>query len=144
MIISSFDLIASDVILHKEAIVSRIGITESRLIACAIIGSVFYLMGFPTLVWTLAQPLSSNAPFQSMNDILPNFLDTLAIVLGVTMVPGAVLGIAGALISSKTRLAANSVLYSVELGDTGLSSAVSHVPLNGKVTDSTLQDKVLH
>ena len=145
LLITVIPVVASDVILHKEAIVSRIGIAESRVIACALIGSVFYLMGFPVLVWTLAQPLSGNAPFQSMYDILPKFLDTLPIVLGVTMVPGAVMGIAGALISSKTGLAAaDSVLHSVKLGDTGFSSAVSHVIHNGKVIDPTLKDMVLH
>jgi hypothetical protein len=38
----------------------------------AIVGSVFYIIGFPMLVWTLAEPVIVT-PFGSMAEILPNF-----------------------------------------------------------------------
>jgi hypothetical protein len=73
---------------------------ESIIIPGAIIGSAFYLIGFPILVWTLAQPFS-NTSFQSYNDIIPAFLNTLPIVLVTTLVSGSALGVIGSIISTK-------------------------------------------
>jgi hypothetical protein len=69
------------------------------IISGAIIGSMFYMLGYPMLPMTFAEPLSYT--FHSMNDILVNFVRTLPLVLVFTAVPGVAMGIVGAIISTK-------------------------------------------
>jgi hypothetical protein len=104
MISAIVPAVIADVILSKliKSTKSKaIGIMEfNTIISGAIIGSVFYIMGFPILVWTFAEPLIVT-PFDSMTELLPNFLNTLSAVLIFTLVVGATMGILGAWISSK-------------------------------------------
>jgi hypothetical protein len=69
------------------------------IISGAIIGSIFYILGYPLLPITFAEPLSYT--FHSMNDILVNFVRTLPLVLFFTAVPGVAMGITGAILSTK-------------------------------------------
>jgi hypothetical protein len=93
--------VISDWILNKSKISrSKILKTEkSVIIGGAIIGSIFYVLGYPILPFTFAEPLSYT--FHSMSDIYLNFIITLPLVLVLTVVPGVVMGIAGAIISTK-------------------------------------------
>jgi hypothetical protein len=95
--------VVSDVILNKFRIIKgskKILKTErSVIISGAIIGSIFYILGYPLLPITLAEPLSYT--FHSMNDILVNFVRTLPLVLFFTAVPGVAMGITGAILSTK-------------------------------------------
>jgi hypothetical protein len=93
--------VISDWILNKSKISrSKILKTEkSVIIGGAIIGSIFYVLGYPILPITFAEPLSYT--FHSMSDIYLNFIITLPLVLVLTVVPGVVMGIAGAIISTK-------------------------------------------
>jgi hypothetical protein len=95
--------VVSDLILNKPAIIrgsSYILRTEvSGIISGAIIGSIFYIFGYPMLPITFAEPLSYT--FHSMNDILVNFVKTLPLVLVFTAIPGMAMGIIGAVISIK-------------------------------------------
>jgi hypothetical protein len=95
--------VVSDLILNKPAIIrgsSYILRTEvSGIISGAIIGSIFYIFGYPMLPITFAEPLSYT--FHSMNDILVNFVKTLPLVLVFTAIPGMAMGIMGAVISIK-------------------------------------------
>jgi hypothetical protein len=104
MISAIVPAVIADVILSKliKSTKSKaIGIMEfNTIISGAIIGSVFYIMGFPILVWTFVEPLIVT-PFDSMTELLPNFLNTLSAVLIFTLVVGATMGILGAWISSK-------------------------------------------
>jgi hypothetical protein len=104
MISAIVPAVIADVILSKliKSTKSKaIGIMEfNTIILGAIIGSVFYIMGFPILVWTFAESLIVT-PFDSMTELLPNFLNTLSAVLIFTLVVGATMGILGAWISSK-------------------------------------------
>jgi hypothetical protein len=95
--------IVADIVLNKFRTikVSIVGGKESNtIISGAIIGSVFYIIGFPMLVWIFAEPLIVT-PFDSMTEILPNFLSTLPTLLAFTLGAGAVMGILGGLISLK-------------------------------------------
>ena len=74
-------------------------IEKSVIISGAIIGSIFYILGYPMLPITFAEPLGYT--FRSMSDILPNFIRTLPLVLLFTAVPGVSMGITGAIISTK-------------------------------------------
>lgn len=73
---------------------------KNTILSGAIIGSVFYIIGYPMLIWTFAEPLVVT-PFDSMTQVLPNFLNTLSVVLTFTLGAGAVMGILGAWISPK-------------------------------------------
>ena len=93
--------VISDWILNKSKISrSKMLKTEkSVIIGGAIIGSIFYVLGYPILPITFAEPLSYT--FHSMSDIYLNFIITLPLALVLTVVPGVVMGIAGAIISTK-------------------------------------------
>ncbi|HET7285062.1 MAG TPA: hypothetical protein VFI70_10285 [Nitrososphaeraceae archaeon] len=92
----------ADFILNKSIIIrrsKRIKTERSVIISGAIIGSMFYMLGYPMLPMTFAEPLSYT--FHSMNDIFVNFVRTLPLVLVFTAVPGVAMGIVGAIISTK-------------------------------------------
>jgi predicted PurR-regulated permease PerM len=72
---------------------------NTSIIAGAIIGSMFYIMGYPMLPITFAEPLSYT--FNSIDDILVNFIDTLSIAIVPTTVFGIIMGIIGAIIATK-------------------------------------------
>ena len=96
-------VVVSDLILNKPAIIRRsshiLKTEASSIISGAIIGSIFYIFGYPMLPITFAEPLSYT--FHSMNDILVNFVKTLPLVLVFTSVPGIAMGIIGAFVSIK-------------------------------------------
>jgi hypothetical protein len=92
----------ADFILNKSIIIRRsklIKTERSVIISGAIIGSMFYILGYPMLPMTFAELLSYT--FHSMNDIFVNFVRTLPLVLVFTAVPGVTMGIVGAIISTK-------------------------------------------
>ncbi|MGC2429327.1 MAG: hypothetical protein WA421_20010 [Nitrososphaeraceae archaeon] len=95
--------VVSDLILNKSIIIRRsktiLKTERPVIISGAIIGSMFYILGYPMLPITFAEPLSYT--FHSMNDILVNFVRTLPLVLVFTTVPGVTMGITGAIISTK-------------------------------------------
>jgi len=96
--------VLADLVLNRPGIRSKIGLRESQLIAGAIIGSAFYVLGYPMLSMTFVNLLlGQGAVFLTPLFILnfPNFLSTLPTALTITMVPGAVMGIIGAIISSQ-------------------------------------------
>jgi hypothetical protein len=94
--------IVSDLILNKSIVIrgsNRLKAERSVIISGAIIGSMFYVIGYPMLPITFAEPLSYT--FHSMSDILTNFLRTLPLVLLFTTVLGVAMGISGAIIATK-------------------------------------------
>ena len=96
--------VLADLVLNSPGIRSKIGLRESEVIAGAIIGSTFYVLGYPMLSMTFVNLLlGPGAVFLTPLFILnfPNFLSTLPTVLAITMVPGALMGIIGAIISSQ-------------------------------------------
>jgi hypothetical protein len=109
--------ILADLILNKSIIITRSKKTlkdeTSVVISGAIIGSIFYILGYPMLPMTFAEPLSYT--FHSMNDILINFVRTLPLVFVFTAVPGVAMGITGAIISvnkikvSRTNIPSNTL-----------------------------------
>jgi hypothetical protein len=94
--------VLADLILNNSIIITRskkkiLKAERPAIISGAIIGSIFYIIGYPMLPITFAEPLSYT--FHSMNDISLNFVRTLPFVLTFTAVPGAAMGITGAIIS---------------------------------------------
>jgi hypothetical protein len=94
--------IVSDLLLNKSIIIRGSNILKAErsvIISGAIIGSMFYVIGYPMLPITFAEPLSYT--FHSMSDILTNFHRTLPLVLLFATVPGVEMGISGAIIFTK-------------------------------------------
>ena len=71
----------------------------SIIISGAIIGAFFYILGYPMLPITFAEPLSYT--INSIDDILVNFIDTIPIAIVPTTVFGIIMGIIGAIIATK-------------------------------------------
>ncbi len=91
--------VISDLVLNNISITKKIDIQRSVIIAGALIGSSFYIFGYPMLPMTFAEPISYT--FHSISDILVNFIRTLPLVFAITLAPAVAMGIAGAVLSTK-------------------------------------------
>jgi hypothetical protein len=95
--------VLADLILNKSVILRRsknmLKADRLAIISGAIIGSIFYIIGYPLLPITFAEPLSYT--FHSMNDISVNFVRTLPFVFIFTAIPAVAMGIIGSIISVK-------------------------------------------
>ncbi len=98
--ISILPVIVADLVLNSSTIKSKIGNLRTEIVTGMIVGSIFYVLNYPMLTWTFSLPL--NMPLESINNILPNFVNSLPIVLAITLGAGAVMGMIGAIISFKT------------------------------------------
>jgi hypothetical protein len=97
--------VSADIILNNSTIKSKIGIGYSQLIAGAIVSSLFYIFNYPLLVWAFATPLDMELAnlqgIEAMSILPSDFLSTLSTALAITLLPGALMGIVGAYLSSK-------------------------------------------
>jgi hypothetical protein len=94
---------------------TRIGrVPLTVVIAGSIIGSVFYLLGYPLLPMAFAGFLGYQ-DIDPITDVTPMLLNTLKTMLPFTIIVGAAMGIVGSIISEKKLL----VYKHVEYGDTG-------------------------
>ncbi|MDW0169515.1 MAG: hypothetical protein QOA13_00530 [Nitrososphaeraceae archaeon] len=105
LIFAIIPAVAADIILNNATIRSKIGVRESEVIAGAIISSTFYVFGYPMLTWAFAIPLDMQLGnlqgIEAVAMLTSNFLSTLPTVLAITLVPGALMGMVGAYLSSK-------------------------------------------
>jgi hypothetical protein len=98
--ISILPVIVADLVLNSSIIKSKIGNLRTEIVTGMIVGSIFYVLNYPMLTWTFSLPL--NMPLESINNILTNFVNSMPIVLAITLGAGAVMGMIGAIISFKT------------------------------------------
>src|SRR6478672_9317162 len=104
------DLIANNHLIFKS---NQLNAKDRSLtIAGAIIGLNFYIMGYPMLPITFADPLGYT--FNSLNDILENFINTFPSAFILTAIPGIIMGIIGANISLKK----------IKIPDTNISNSM--------------------
>jgi hypothetical protein len=105
LIVAIIPAITADIILNNSAIKLKIGVRESKLIAGAIVSSTFYIFSYPMIAWVFATPLDLQIAnlqgIEAVSILTSNFLDTLPAALAITIVPGTLMGIMGAYISSK-------------------------------------------
>jgi hypothetical protein len=66
---------------------------DLKIIAGAIVGSVFYLLNFPMLPFTFMELFGKQA--SSFDQMLSGFYSTLPVALIMTAIPGAVIGVIG-------------------------------------------------
>lgn len=105
LIVAITPAVTSDIILNNSTLKSKIGEGDSLLIAGAIIGSMFYIFNYPMLIWAFSIPLDMQLVnlqgIEAVTILTSNFLSTLPTALAITLVPGALMGILGAYVSSK-------------------------------------------
>jgi hypothetical protein len=97
--------LTADLILNKKLRLAQLkskilGMEKSVLIAGTIMGSIFYILGYPMLPTTFAV-FMGHYGFDPISDILPIFMNTLPTVLPFTIVVGATMGLMGAIVSVK-------------------------------------------
>jgi hypothetical protein len=79
---------------------TNVTITKIELVAGAIIGSTFYILDFPMLRLTFERLFG--APLRTIvQNLMPNFLQTLPLSLAISIISGIVVGIIGAAIFSR-------------------------------------------
>lgn len=105
LIVAIIPAITADTILNNLTIKLKIGVRESELIAGAIVSSTFYIFSYPMLAWVFAIPFNMQIAnlqgIEAVSILTSDFLGTLPAALAITLVPGALMGIVGAYISSK-------------------------------------------
>jgi hypothetical protein len=114
LVLTIIPAITADIVVNNATIRSRVGVRRSELIAGALVGSTFYIFGYPMLTWAFAIPLDMQfvdlQGIEAISNLTFNFLSTLSTVLAITLVPGTLMGMAGAFLSKKLTLLASSHL----------------------------------
>ena len=114
LVLTIIPAITADIVLNNATIRSRVGVRRSELIAGALVGSTFYIFGYPMLTWAFAIPLDMQfvdlQGIEAISNLTSNFLSTLSTILAITLVPGILMGIAGAFLSKKLMLLTSSHL----------------------------------
>ena len=95
----------ADIVLYSSAMKSKLGLRASELIAGILVSSVFYIFNYPMLTWAFANPLdmpiANQQGMQAVANLTTNFLDTLPVILSISLLPAALMGLLGALFVSK-------------------------------------------
>ena len=95
----------ADIVLYHSAIKSKLGHRTPELIAGILVSLAFYIFNYPMLTWAFANPLdmpiANQQGMQAVDNLTANFLDTLPVMLSITIVPGALMGLLGALFVSR-------------------------------------------
>jgi hypothetical protein len=114
LVLTIIPAITADIVLNNATIRSRVGVRRSELISGALVGSTFYIFGYPMLTWAFAIPLDMQfvdlQGIEAISNLTSNFLSTLSTILAIILVPGTLMGIAGAFLSKKLTLLTSSHL----------------------------------
>lgn len=95
----------ADIVLYSSAMKSKLKLRTSELIAGILVSLVFYIFNYPMLTWAFANPLdmpiANQQGMQAVANLTTNFLDTLPVMLSISLLPAALMGLLGALFVSK-------------------------------------------
>jgi hypothetical protein len=88
--------------------ITKISMKNSQLISGAIIGSLFYIFSYPMITWIYSIPFGMNFAsmegIEAIGNLAYDFQNSLMSILAFTVVPGAIIGMLGAiLILDKTH-----------------------------------------
>ena len=104
-VVAILPALIADIILYNPAIKSKLGFRATELISGILVSSVFYIFNYPMLTWAFAipldMPIANQQGMQAVANLTSNFLSTLPVVLSITLVPAALMGLLGALFVSK-------------------------------------------
>lgn len=97
--------IAADLVLNKTKRIGHLdskilGIKKSVFVAGAMMGSVFYIVGYPLLPYAFVE-FFGYYDFLSINDALLIFINSVQTILPFTIIIGIIMGIMGAIVSEK-------------------------------------------
>lgn len=104
-IIAILPALIADIILNNSTTKSKLGLRASELVAGILVSSIFYIFNYPMLTWAFAipldMPIANLQGMQAVAILTSNFLSTLPVMLSITLVPAALMGLLGALFVSK-------------------------------------------
>ncbi|HZD33827.1 MAG TPA: hypothetical protein VE130_01365 [Nitrososphaeraceae archaeon] len=107
-IIAILPVLTADIILYNSKVRSNLGSRATELIAGMLVGSVFYIFNYPMITWAFAipleMPIANQLGIQAVNNLTSNFLSTLSVILAITLMPAALMGLLGVFIVSKKML----------------------------------------
>jgi hypothetical protein len=84
---------------------TKINVRKSQLISGAIIGSLFYMFNYPMITWAFSVPFGMNFAgmegIQAIGNLTPDYQNSLISTLSLTVLPGAIMGLLGVVLTSK-------------------------------------------
>jgi len=92
----------ADLALNYLPRITKISMKNSQLISGAIIGSLFYIFGYPMITWIYSIPFGMNFAsmegIEAIRNLGSDFQNSLRSILAFTVVPGAIIGMLGAIL----------------------------------------------
>lgn len=92
----------ADLTLNYLPRITKISMKNSQLISGAIIGSLFYIFGYPMITWIYSIPFGMNFAsmegIEAIGNLGSDFQNSLRSILAFTVVPGAITGMLGAIL----------------------------------------------
>ena len=92
----------ADLALNYLPKITRISMKKSQLISGAIIGSLFYIFSYPMITWIYSIPFGMNFAsmegIEAIGNLASDFQNSLRSILAFTVVPGAIIGMLGAVL----------------------------------------------
>lgn len=116
----------ADLALNYLPRITKISMKNSQLISGAIIGSVFYIFSYPMIAWIYSIPFGmsfvSMEGIEAIGNLASDFQNSLRSILPFTVVPGAVIGMLGAILTlNKTHSPIGKVRNEATSADSGVS-----------------------
>ena len=98
----------ADILLNSRFIRINTKFKNNKLISSSLVGAIFYFFNYPMIIWSYGTFLNNN--LESLNDVLPTFLNTIVTMTFITIPVGAIMGLIGYFIFSKIDNRLNNVL----------------------------------
>jgi hypothetical protein len=104
IIMTIFPAIMADLALNYLPRRGIIDIKNSKLLAGAITGCVFYMFNYPMIAWVFGIPFGMNfveiQGIDAISNLSSDFQGSLMSMVGLTILPGALMGIIGGIVAS--------------------------------------------
>jgi hypothetical protein len=116
----------ADLALNYLPRITKISMKKSQLISGAIIGSVFYIFNYPMITWIYSIPFGMNfasmVGIEAIGNLASDFQNSLRSILPFTVVPGAIIGMLGAILTlNKTHSPIGKVRNQANSANMGVS-----------------------
>jgi hypothetical protein len=116
----------ADLALNYLPRITKISMKKSQLISGAIVGSVFYIFSYPMITWIYSIPFGMNFAsmegIEAIGNLASDFQNSLTSILAFTVVPGAIIGMLGAILTlNKTHSPIGKVRNEATSANMGVS-----------------------
>ena len=129
LVMAILPALVADLALNYLPRITKISMKKSQLISGAIIGSVFYIFSYPMVTWIYSIPFGMNFAsmegIEAIGNLASDFQNSLRSILAFTVVPGAIIGMLGAILTLKKT---HSPIGKVRNEATSASLGVSYSP----------------